>query len=71
MNVLKVNLPLANKSYFFKVPDSNMAIDAIIRAGIAELKEQGRIQEAQQLEFVMQTHRFIQKKEYYEIDISE
>ena len=47
--VLKVNLPLANKSLFFRVSQSNQTIREILEQGIRELEQEGRHFEAKQI----------------------
>jgi hypothetical protein len=52
--VLKVNLPLANKSLFFRVTHPNHSISEIMEQGIEELRKEGKEFEANQVSEMLQ-----------------
>lgn len=47
--VLKINLPLANKSLFFRVSQPNQTIREILEQGIRDLEQDGKFFEAKQI----------------------
>lgn len=61
--VLKVNIPLSNRAFFIRVTDPSQSLDSIIESGVAELRQQGRMEEAAQLEYLWRTHQIRPKME--------